>query len=218
MYNFQTGEPGGVCCNMKQLFWTFAIVLCLGTLVGCSSKDYEPEKPGQVKGYFKINEKTVNLKYGYEVQTPSSSEYYFADKDISKYLTEEDVPNYEFSVLSVIFRPNTYVFFDYKVNPYKGTGVYYECESNVNGDVYSEFGENDYLFLKGSSISMVGNSYSDDEEYFEDCVGSFTVEGFPLYLTKYTRTVNAIEITDLSQIEKLRSLMHKGICSADINH
>lgn len=166
--------------------------------------------PGQVKGYFKINNKTINLKYGYEVQTPSSSEYYFADKDISKYLKDEERPNYEFSALSVIFGHSDYVYFDYKINPYKHTGLYYECKLN-DGEVYSEFGEHDYLFLKGSYLSMEGYSYSDEEVYFEDCTGSFTVEGFPLDLTEYTRSANTIEITDHSQIEKLRSLIHKQV-------
>lgn len=194
---------------MKKIIYVCIFILSLGLLAACS-KD-EPGDSSKVNGNFKVDGKKVNLKYGYVFHESSWSEYTFFDKDILKYLDNED---FEYSRLFVSYDRNRdmvdEVSIDYKADKSQRKGIYYDNEES-SLDQYVRFKETDgKIECSSSNISVEG--YDGNRKYLGIFEASFSVKGHTRDMTDFdhdfslSESIILTEVTDPAQIAFLKSL------------
>lgn len=211
---------------MKKIFLACTLILSLCLIGGCS-KDDGPSSGSKVKGNFKVDGKNVDLKYGYVYYGDTYNEYYFYEQDMLKY-EDEDIDNLdmEISCLCIDYDNKKsrvdYVGFEYKINYYRETGIYYDNEDDDVYEYVSFSAKNGNLKCSSKSISMTKYDY-DYNKKRGDYDASFSVNGKVMDVTDFdeeyydTRCLAMTEISDPKQIAFFRSLRLKQRKSSEVN-
>lgn len=211
---------------MKKNFLTYAVILFLCVMGGCSKDDDGPSKGSNVEGNVKVDGNNINLRYGYAYYGSDHSEYTFSDINLLKYIDEdfEDV-DVEYSALAFYYDDYNSeiedVAINYKINEYRETGYFYEYEED-DADSYVTFSQkNNNVSFSSRSIPMEGYKVSNDK-HLGTFNASFSVNGKVKDISDLidddysTRSIAVVEVTDTKQIAFLRSIFKKHSKNTDI--